>query len=56
MTRRIVRGTFAAGILVFAWWAGSRAADDLANLWLVAIAAALLLVLFRAVSVAERRR
>lgn len=56
MTRRIVRGALAAGILLFAWWAGSRAAEDLANLWLVPIAVALLLVLLRAVSVAERRR
>lgn len=56
MTRRVVRTVLAVGILLFAWWAGSRAAEDIANGWLVLLAAALLLVLFRAVSVAERRR
>ena len=55
--RRLVRILATAGILFFAWYAASAIGnkDPWAPVY-VAIAAALLLVLFRASVVAERRR
>lgn len=49
MTRRIIRGTLAAAILLFAWYAVSRVHAGAPEApWLALAAAALLLILGRA--------
>jgi hypothetical protein len=56
--RSVVRGILAVGILLFAWWAFSRIQEaiTLPAIIQATIAALLLLLLFRGVAIAERRR
>lgn len=57
MIRTIIRRSLAVGILAFAWWAASSITTN--SPWaapLAAIAAILLLILTRAMTIAQHRR